>query len=172
MARRAQLQIQEMAFMLVAVVLLFALVSIIVMSITYRGLINKANEIERVKLLTAITNLADNPELMCIDSKSNCIDEDKLISLRNKSSYYNYWPFSSLAVIKSGALNKDESKMVECTFANYPNCDIHRIYDKKVEDEKSSSSFVVLCRKEYENSYTYERCEVGKIIAGVKIKKL
>lgn len=162
-----------MAFMLVFVFLFFTLAGLFAVSVYSRGIKQAANNIAEEKTLSSITNLADSPEFYCVVSKSNCIDSDKLIALINKTDYRNFWSFSSLKVVKFNAFNKKEENMVKCNWANYPDCDIFIVYDKKdkgIENERAVSSYVALCRKEYEKGYTYDRCEVAKLVAGTEIK--
>lgn len=167
--KKAQLKIQEMAFMLLAVFLFFTLVGLFVLSIVYSNLKDSATEIAEERTLSSLISLADSPELSCVASKTNCIDGDKLISLVGKKSYENFWPYSSLKVIKLTGFEKNENQLVECNLANYPNCDLFVVYDKKVSNERAISSFVALCRKEFENGYTYDKCEIAKIVAGTEL---
>ncbi|MAH06741.1 hypothetical protein CMI38_00645 [Candidatus Pacearchaeota archaeon] len=168
--KKAQLKIQEMAFMILAVFLFFILVGVFVLSIVYSGIYEEANRIKEDRTLSAVVSLADSPELACISAKSNCIDGDKLITLIDNNRYENFWPFSSLRVIKASGFGVDEENLVECNFANYPNCDIFNVYDRNVSNERAIASFVAFCRKEYENTYTYDKCEIAKIIAGTELK--
>jgi len=170
MLKKGQLRIQEMAFMILAVFLFFILVGMFVLSIVFNNIYDEATRIAEDRTLSAVTSLADSPELSCISAKSNCIDGDKLITMINKNTYQNFWPFSSLIVIKSSGFGKSEEELIECNFANYPDCDIFRIYDKEVKSERAIGSFVAFCRKEFENSYTYDKCEIAKIIAGTELK--
>lgn len=171
--KKAQLKIQEMAFMLVAVALFFVLVGLFVLSVVYSNLQEEATRIAEARTLSSITNLADSPEFSCVGSKSNCVDADKLIALINyelsKRNYENFWPFTSLKVVKMSAFDKTEEEMVRCSFANYPDCDLFVVYDKSLENERAVSSYVALCRKEYENA-PYDKCEIAKLIAGSEIK--
>jgi len=167
-SKKGQLKIQEMAFMLVAVFLFFTLVGLFVLSIVYSGINESASRIAEERTLSSVVSLADSPELSCIAAKSNCIDGDKLISLVGKENYQNFWPFSSFKVIKLSGFGKDESDLIECTLANYPNCDLFNVYDKEVSNERAISSFVAICRKELEKE-TYDKCELAKIIVGTKL---
>ena len=170
--KKAQLKIQEMAFMLVGVMLFFALAGMFAMVIVYSGMYKSANEASERKTITLITSLADSPEFSCVSSKSNCVDGDKAISLINKTVYADFWEFSSLRiVIRHSAFNRSISEMIPCSMANYPECDVITVYDKKADNEISQSSFVAFCRKAYEDmgnlgGYTYDKCEIGMIIAG------
>jgi len=172
-SKRSQLKIQEMAFMLVFVFLFFALAGLFALSIFSKNLSQEAVKIAETRTLTSITNLADSPEFYCVVSKSNCVYADKLISLtNNKTNYIKFWPFSSLKVVRIQAFDKKESEMIECNWANYPDCDVFVVYkkeDKNVKNERLVSSYVALCRKEYENSYTYDKCDIAKIVAGTEI---
>ncbi|MBT4135836.1 hypothetical protein HOD75_04865 [archaeon] len=166
-SKKGQLKIQEMSFMLVAVLLFFILAGLFAFSIYYANLSKQASEIKSEEVISIVNLLADSPEFSCSGSKSNCVDGDKLVNLLNKKNYQNFWPFSSLSVVKLGALNKSSGDIILCTRANYPNCDEFVIYDKSVK-ESSVSNFVALCRKESVNNYVYEDCEVVKFIAGVE----
>lgn len=168
--KKSQLQIQEMAFMLIAVVLFFILVGLFVVSIVYKNLYQAANKISEERTLSAVTNIADSPEFSCSISKSNCVDADKLISLVGKESYENFWPFSSLRVVRLNAFDKSYEEMIDCNIATYPDCELFIVYDKQIKNERAISSFVALCRKEWENGYTYDKCEIAKLVAGTEIK--
>lgn len=168
--KKSQLKIQEMAFMLVAVFLFFILVGLFVISVLYVDLQDKATKSAEEKTLAAITSLADTPELSCIASKSNCVDQDKLITLLNKTVYQNFWPFSSLRVVTFSGFDKNYDEMIECTLANYPDCELFNIYDKNVRNERAVSSFVALCRKSFDNIGVTNKCEIAKIIAGTELK--
>ena len=54
-------------------------------------------------------------------------------------------------------------KEILCSISNYPNCNIIRLMNEKVEGF-SASNFVALCRKEFENGMTYDKCELAKLI--------
>ena len=68
-------------------------------------------------------------------------------------------------------LKKNENQLIECNFVNYPNCDSFLVYDKEVDDERTISTFVVICRKISQENYVYDQCEIAKIIAGTKLLK-
>jgi hypothetical protein len=189
LSKKSQLKIQEMAFMLVAVVFFFILVGLFALSIFYVNLYDDANKLKQDRTLSAMTNLADTPELSCATSKSNCIDADKLISLVGNEAYERFWPYSSLEVVRSRAFKKSSDEMIECNLANYqacdpgsatqnidcnPSCDKFIVYDKEVRNERKISSYVALCRKEVHtelyDTYTYEKCEIAKIVAGTEVR--
>jgi len=169
MGKKAQLRIQEMAFMIVAVFLFFILIGLFVLSIFYINIQKQATIISEAQTLSSITNLAGAPELICVNNKVNCVDSDKLMALTNNKNYKNYWAFSSLRVVKLSGFSKSEDEMERCSLGNYPNCDMFIVYDKNVGNEKLISSFVALCRNEYEEG-NYDKCEIAKLIAGSEVK--
>lgn len=122
MKYKAQLQIQEMAFMLIAVIFLFSLVGLFFLTISYNNMYKRADEIAQARTLSAITSLADSPEFSCTVSKSNCVDADKIIALINNTNFKKFWSFSSLRVMRLRAFSKSEDEMVQCNFANYATC--------------------------------------------------
>lgn len=170
--KKAQMNIQEMLFILLGVFFFFILVGMFVLSVFYSGFYKEATNIAKSRTLSSVTNLANSPEFSC--GKSDCVDADKLMGLIQyqaaNNNYKNFWPFSSLMVVRSSAFNKPIESMVICAIGNYPDCDIFIVYDKNVKNEESISSYVALCRKEFENGYTYDRCEIAKFIAGTEIK--
>ncbi len=167
--KKSQLKIQEMAFMIIAIILFFVLVGLFALSIVYKNLQESATEIVEGRTLSAITNLAGTAEFICAGGKSNCVDADKLMALIGKKSYEDFWSFSSLSVIKYSGFDKKENEMIECSLSNYPDCDVIEVYDKAIENEKVISSFVALCRREYENNYGYDKCEIAQLWAGSEV---
>jgi hypothetical protein len=170
MLQKAQLRIQEMAFMIVAVVLFFVLVGLFILSIAYTGLSEEATRIAEDRTLSSIIVLADSPELNCI-RKTNCVDGDKFINLIGKNAYLNFWPYSSLRLIKFSGFGKEKDEMLKCTKENYPDCDLIEVFDKGVSNERTVGSFVAFCRKDNKNDAVYDKCEIAKLIAGTKLKK-
>lgn len=165
------MRVQEMAFMLVAVVLFFALAGLFMFSFMYSGIKKSADQAAQDRTLSSIINLADSPEFSCGKSKPNCIDADKAIALMNNENYNNFWPFSRLEIWKSSAFNKSQKDMIKCTIQNYPDCERFVINEKNVKNEKIISTYVALCRNEVENTYNYEKCEIAKVVAGTELQE-
>lgn len=162
--KKSQLKVQEMAFMLMAVVILFVIAGLFFIVVKYKGLYKEAGQTEKETAISTISKIADTAEFTC--GKPLCIDTDKLIVMKERASYNGFWPVASLSVVK--IFPKQE--VIECSERNYPNCTFFKIYDKQVREEPVST-FVSLCRKEKINDYWLEKCEIGKIIAGFEIKQ-
>ena len=166
----AQMKIQQMAFMLIAVMIFFALVGLIILTIGFSGLKEKATNLQEENAMLLVSKLANSPEFSCgqaFESKENCIDLDKTFVLKkNIDKYKNFWGVSGIEIIKI----YPENKNLVCTNANYPDCDTLELIPKATGI--SAENFVSLCRKEYnsETSIIYDKCELGKIL--VKYEKI
>jgi ABC-type sugar transport system permease subunit len=168
--KKSQLKIQEMSFMILALVLLFIIVGLFFIMMVYSSLYKSANLAAKNRVVLGISNLAGSPEFTC--GESNCIDEDKLMALTwsNITNYRNFWTFDSLRIVKSSGFNKSKTELIKCTLGNYPNCDFFELYDKKSTSYSEEYTFSALCRKEKESTYIYERCDIAKIYAKVKLR--
>lgn len=172
-SKKSQIRIQEMAFMLVGVFIFFALAGLFVLTILYSNIQKEAIRIAEERTLSSVTNLANSPEFSCSGySKVNCVDFDKSIALIENKKYQNFWPFSSLEIQKLSSFNKTKGSMKLCTRENYPDCERLVIYDKNVENERTTESFVALCRIEIENYINYQKCEIARFIAGTELKEV
>ncbi len=162
---KGQLKIQEMAFMLMAVVILFVIAGLFFIVIEYRSLYKEAGQTEKEKAISTIAKLAETAEFTC--GKSLCIDTDRLMVMKERAFYNGFWPVTSLSVIKIFP----KQDVIECSEKNYPNCTFFKIYDSRKENIETVSTFVSLCRKEAKNNYWYDKCELGKIVAGIEPKQ-
>mgnify|MGYP006302704011 CR=1 FL=1 len=172
LSKKSQLKVQEMAFMLVAVLILFALIAVFSFTILSKNITTTSNELKQEKTKAAIASLASTPEFICPNNKPNCIDEDKLVILTSQGKELKeLLGFESLKIIKQTGFNKEEENLKQCNTANYPNCDIYTIYQGQKQNIAINTNFAALCRIEKENNQRYERCEVIKIKAATKIKQ-
>ena len=94
--RKAQIKIQQMAFMLMAVTLFFVLVGMFVLVWKFSGLKESAVALEEKNTMLLVTKLANSPELSCGNSfgsnKINCVDLDKAIVLKDSATKYSeFW---------------------------------------------------------------------------------
>lgn len=168
--KKSQLKIQEMAFMLMAVVLFFILAFLFFVTIKYRQMYKEAGLIEQEKTLSTVAKLSDTAEFTC--GKTLCIDTDKLIVMKDRKAYDGFWPWPLTSISVVRIFPTQNQSFVECNKNNYPECNLFKVYDKKsYENIETVSTFVSLCRKEMKNNYVYEKCELGKIVAGFEPKQ-
>jgi len=164
--KSGQMKIQQMAFMLIAVMIFFALVGLLILSVGFSGLKEKATALQEKNAILLVSKLANSPEFSCPE-KTNCIDLDKIMVLKNNINNYktnkdkNFWGVSNIEIIKI----YPENKNIICSNANYPNCDSLKLISDK-QTGITAENFVSLCRKEYdsENYLFYDKCELGKVV--------
>lgn len=161
--KKAQLKIQQMAFMLMAITLFFVLVGMFVLVISTSNLRESALALEEENAMLLVSKLANSPEFSCGKafgtSRTNCIDADKVMMLKeNATKYQNFWGVSNIEIRKLGF------GTTICNLGNYPNCDIIRIYSENISSEYSN--FVSLCWKELFEGEVYDKCEIAKLMAG------
>lgn len=163
-SKRSQLKIQEMAFMLMAVIIFFVLAGMFFMIMMYRDLFAQANTLEKEKAISTAMNIANTPEFSC--GESLCIDTDKLIVMQNRTNYKGFWPITSFVVHK---ISKD-TEIIPCNLKNYPNCNFFEVYKEEVGTEQGVETFVSLCRKDKVGEFIYDKCELGRVIIGFEKK--
>ncbi len=164
-----QMKIQQMAFMLIAVMVFFALVGLIIAAVGFSGLKEKATALQEKNAMLLVSKLANSPEFSCRQSE-NCIDLDKIISLKDNIDKYkkgnkNFWGVSGIEIIKIYPKNSE----IECNSQNYPDCNKIILISGQ---GTASENFVSLCRKEFDSATytTYDKCELGKIL--IKYEKI
>ena len=163
--KKAQLKIQQMAFMLMAITLFFALVGMFFLTLQVSRIRESASSLEEKNALLLVTKLANSPEFSCGNSfgtmGTSCVDSDKVMALKNNiGKYKNFWGASSIEIRKIYPL----SQSVECTSSSYPNCNLIKITDEEITSEYSN--FVSLCRKEFSDGETYDKCELARLMVG------
>jgi len=162
--RSGQMKIQQMIFMIIAVVLLFILVGLFFLSITLNELKKSSSELGEKSSMLLVSKLANSPEFSCGNafgtSRINCIDFDKLMALKKISEEYSdFWGVAKIEIRKV----YPESDLV-CTDSNYPDCGIVKILDKNVNILPYSYNFVSLCRKEATETEIYNKCELARLM--------
>jgi hypothetical protein len=167
---KAQLKIQEMAFVIVAIIIFFLIAGIFIFNIWRTGL-KKDIEMQRIEKSSEIAlKIADSPELGWASSTSscdNCIDLDKALSLKERissgSSYKDFWG-ADISSIRIRLIYPQKNG--ECNKVNYPNCKTITLFNK-TEDFHYVGSYVSLCRHD-EKKGGYFKCELGKIEVSAK----
>ncbi len=161
-SRKGQMKIQQMAFMLIAVTLFFALVGMFFLSIVFSDLKNSGALLEEKNALFLVAKLANSPEFSCGEvfgsSETSCIDADKVMVLKqNIAKYSNFWGTTGIEIKKIYPPSD-----VICTNENYPDCGEIKILETSTGI--GVSSFVALCRKELKEGVTQDKCEIAKVI--------
>ncbi len=166
--KKAQLKIQQMAFMLIAVTLFFALISVFVLGFRLSGAKGSANLLAEEGAMMLATKIANSPEFSCGKSFGNqvdCVDADKVMALKKDiSKYSDFWDVSSIE-IRTIYPEGDEI----CTSENYPNCNRILIGEQEIAGTYVPN-FVSLCRKESIEDQPYNKCELALIMVAYESK--
>lgn len=162
--KKGQLRIQQMAFMIVAVVFFFVLVGLFFLGYQSKNITENFADLQKEQAIGSLKVIAGMTELNCDDSKELCLDNDKLLIMSKESKKYSdIWPVASVKVIK---VYPAFEKRVNCPGID---CNYYNVYDSGQKNVKEYSTYVSICQKREDNSYIYDKCEVGKLILGVKL---
>jgi len=162
--RRGQMKIMQMAFMIVAVFFFFVLVGLFFLSIQFKDIKGGAAQLQKEQAISSLKVIADMPELSYDSSEAITLDEDKLKVMAGGfgNLYEEFWPVASVAVYKLWPV-ADELKQCPGVGCNY-----YELYDNGQSNVKTYSTYVSICKKVKESGFVYDRCEVGKLVVGVK----
>jgi len=159
--KKGQLKIQQMAVMLLAVTLFFALAGMLILSTQFSDLKQRATAIQADNAKLLVAKIANSPEFSCGNSfgtaMSSCIDADNLQEKINEYGNGNFWGVDGIEIRKIYPPSED----IECTMVNYPNCDTITLINST---GIGVSNFVSLCGKQNVNGSVYDKCEMAKII--------
>ncbi len=168
--KKAQMKIQQMAFMLIAVVLFFSLVGMLVVVVKFSGLKESAAVLEEKNAMLLVTKIANSPEFSCGQAfgsgRVNCIDADKVMMLKESIvKYSGFWGVSDIEIRKIYPKSED----IVCNLENYPDCSIIQLLADKMTGT-GVSNFVALCRKATFEGIGYDKCELARIIVSYEEK--
>jgi hypothetical protein len=137
--KRGQLKIQQMAFMLIAVTIFFALVGMFVLVIKFSDMKQQALDINKENAMGLVSKIANAPEFACgqsfSENKINCIDEDKVMALKsliqnNPGLYKNFWGKNVSIEIRIIYPVDTKTQNVYCSSYNYPECGVINVFDQ------------------------------------------
>lgn len=159
--KKGQMKIQEMAFVLLAIIIFFAMVTLVYFSIRLSSLREDVSLQREQTARETVRKLSDIPEFSWAEC-SGCIDADKVFILKDRLSYKIFWDIDYLMVEKI----YPNSTQRECNKANYPDCTTITLVNNTKNFGIPTSAFISLCR--FESSGGYMKCELGRIHASAK----
>jgi hypothetical protein len=163
--RKGQMKIQEMAFVLVAIVVFFAMVALVYLSVRFSSIKEGASLQGEESARELARKAADMPEFAW-SGCSGCVDIDKVLVFKERSAYKKLWDIDYLMVERVYPATAQK----ECTRANYPDCNIITLINNTKNYGTPATAFVGLCG--YEPSKGgYIKCEIGKIHISAKAVK-
>jgi len=159
MNKKAQLKMQEMAFVLVAIVIFFALVIIVYMVMRTGSLKESAEEQRKEEVQALGLKLADSPEFSW-SKCSGCIDIEKAIALKERRTYKEFWKVDYLMIERV----YPNHTIRECTRGVFPDCNTITIINATYYGTPTAT-YVALC--DYDEN-GYDKCELGRIYISEK----
>ena len=159
---RGQMKVQQMAFVLLAIMIFFAMVSLVYLSIRLNALRGDARDLQDSEAKELVRRLAGSSEFRWNDC-SNCIDLDKVLVLSEQESYKGFW---NLDYLRVDVVYPEQ--VGECSKVSYPDCKSVTVIQNDEDFGIPSSSFVNLCRRAFEGGEYYEECSIGRIYASGK----
>lgn len=158
--KSAQMKVQQMAFVMVAIFIFFGMVSIIYFSIRISGIENNAEDLREQEASELVKKISSSPEFQFSSINcEGCIDLDKVWILSKRQGYIGFWNLDYLAIEK---IYPEENE--ECKENNYPRCNLIKIINETKQFGIVSQAFVSLCRWE-PSKEGYYKCEMGRILA-------
>jgi len=160
--KKGQMKIQQMAFMIVAVFIFFILAGIFLLRISFAGLYEDVDRLEREQAIKSLEVIADMQELNCGSSEYFCLDEDKLRIMSEGFSmeYEDFWSVASIEVRKIYNTTRED---IECPDIN---CNYYNLYDSGQRNKETESTFVSICKRVRSGDLRYNQCEIGKLTVG------
>jgi len=159
--KKAQLKIQQMAFVLVAIFIFFAFISLIYVSIRMNFMKKQAVNLEADKAMEFAQKMTGVPELKWSQQCDSCIDLDKAMMLKNRTVYNDFFGLDHLSFEIIYPVITDK----ECITGNYPNCNKLTLISKSSYDT-ASRAYISLCRWDQETNN--EMCYLGAVYASGK----
>ena len=160
---KAQMKIQQTAFMLIALTIFFALVGMFALKMKMSNLQETAENLKELETQILLGKISNSPEFNCGESfgdqMTNCIDFDKAMVLKSKASNYSsFWGIENIEIIR---LNSSLTEI--CTPQTYPNCRNLRLLSDEITGN-FISTFITLCRRDSFNGNPYNQCEIAKLL--------
>ena len=165
MNEKGQMKIQEMAFVLIAIVIFFAMVALVFFAIRLSSLRTDVAAEKEQGARELARKLADIPEFSWAECPG-CVDADKVMALKDMPAYKKLWDLDYLVVERV----YPNRTMTECTLANYPDCSTITIINATKDYGTPATAFVALCSYEPTQG-GYVKCELGTKRAAAKAEK-
>ncbi len=167
MAIKGQMKIQQMAFMIVAVFFFFVLVGLFFLNVQFKSIKGTFSNLQKEQAISSLGVIANMPELNYDSSETMTVDEDKLVAMSGDSSsvYNQFWPVASIGVYK---IYPPQTKIIKCPAYK---CNFYQIYNNGQTNVKTYSTYVSICKRIKEDGSIYDKCEIGKLVVGMKINE-
>lgn len=151
--KKAQVKIQETAFMLLALALFLAIIFIFYSNYQLKQLYSEHGKLQSEEAISLIEKFIALPEFSCLHGK--CVDLDKVIGLSNLTGYDDLLQGTS------------KIEIVQL----YPARKRFLVYQKGRADI-TYSGFVPLCKTQYLEGYVWQECSLAKLLVSIEKAKM
>jgi len=165
--KEAQMKIQQMSFMIIAVFIFFIFVGLFFVNWQFRDVKKDAATLSREEAISSLKVISNMPEFNCKSSESLCLDEDKLNIMSGNlgDDYTPFWPVASIRVYK---IYPAFTETVKCPALN---CNYFEIFNNQQSNTQEFSTYVSICKEIKSEGYVFDKCEIGKLVVGMKINE-
>jgi hypothetical protein len=158
---RAQLQIQEMAFVLVGLILFFGLIMLFFAVFQQAKIKSLAEQTRREEIVAKLHSIVNMPEFAC--REAFCIDEEKVLGFlalptSQKDRYYEKFKKQYIVLIR-----------IDRVWPQGQSIEIYNATSGK--SYEAHSTFVVVCNQSQTQTGPTILCGVGKIVVGFEVPK-
>jgi len=167
MVKRAQIRIQQMVFMIVALLFFFILVGLFFIAYQFRDVSQNFDDLQREQAISFLQVMRNMPEFgySSKDSRANsvCLDLDKISLIAGRIGEFSaLFPVASIKILEAFS-----TKEIICPAKD---CNYYIIYDSGQKNIEEQEIYTCLCSKRSENYIAYDKCVLGRVIVGV-VKK-
>ncbi|NPE27046.1 hypothetical protein HNV12_03525 [Methanococcoides sp. SA1] len=162
--KRGQMKIMQMSFMIIGVFFFFVLVGLFFLNISLKDVRGGAEQLQRDETISSLEVIAGMNEFSYDSGERFSVDEDKLAIMASGfgNNYFDFWPVASVEFYK---VYPASGELLKCPAEN---CNYYEVYDSGQTNVEKFSSYVSICKRIKEFGSVYDKCEIGKIVVGVK----
>ncbi len=167
-SKRSQMKIQQMAFVLVAIMIFFGFVALIYFSLTLTNISRISQQLRDNEAREIVNTISSSPELAFTSAGdcSFCIDLEKVILLKEDQDYKKFWNLDYLMIERVYPSIDGE---IECTRADLQGSKLECNQITIIQSTgtiAAKKAFVTLVR--YDSEIKNFRYELGRIHASGK----
>ena len=169
-SNKAQFKIQQMAFMIIFVFIFFVLVGLFFLQMNLVNLRSSAAQLEREQAIMGLLSWAELPELSCSDTRSGCIDKDKILALSEENLNFLYRDFWPVASIRIYLVSNNLTEEIRCTSSNTENCNYFDVFNSGQQQSQLQGTYISLCETVRRENQAFRECEIAILSIGQRIR--
>ncbi len=140
---KGQMKIQQMAFVLVALMIFFGMAALVYFSFSMSNLKQNAQELKDKEGIEIVKKISTSPEFAFGGRAcSSCVDFDKILILKENAKYKKFWNLDYLTVEKVS----NKTSLKECDRFTYPDCEVITVVKESGNFGAANAAFVTLAR--------------------------